>query len=220
MEPLPHLPLTQIIQNCQEQTANFLRKRISDTRYCFELFRRALAERNNDALNAVYEVYRLFLERSAQRHPLLERTNEIPEYFGLAAFRSFQFAIRPEKFSNFTTLPQILRYLAACVDTSIKQHVRRFQQDELFEPEQDPGYTPDFEEQIRAQKLWELIREILEDDSSILLAQCVYVYQMKPLEIVEHYSQLWPTTNHVRVHAQNIKRKLHNNPRLRGWGQQ
>jgi hypothetical protein len=220
MELLSNLSLTQVIQNCQEQTANFLHKRISDTQYCFELFRRALAERNNDALNAVYEVYRLFLERSAQRHPLLDLTNEIPEYFGLAAFRSFQFAIRPEKFSNFTTLPQILRYLAACVDTSIKQHVRRFQQDELFEPEQDPGYTPDFEEQIRAQKLWDYICEVLEDENSILLAQCVYVYQMKPQEIVEYYPQIWPTANDVRVHAQKIKRKLHNNPRLRGWGQQ
>src|SRR5258707_6456404 len=179
MDELPDLPLSQVIRNCQEQTLNYIHKRISDTKYCFELFRRALAERNNDALNAVYEIYRSLVEGWAGRHPMLALTNETAEYFALAAFRSFQFAIRPERLSNFADVPQILRYLATCVDTSIKQYVRRFPQDELFQPDQDFGYTPDFEEKIRTQKLWEFICELLEDENSILLAQCFYVYQMK-----------------------------------------
>jgi len=218
MEPLGNLSLAQVIQNCEEQTSNFLRKRISDTKFCFELFRRAFAEQNYDAVNAIYEIYRILLEKWANQHPLLPQTNETAEYFGLTAYRSFQFAIRPEKIGRFVDLRQILAYLSACVDTSIKQYVRRFPQDELMQPEQDFGYTPDFEETIQAQKLWEYICKLLDDEQSILLARCMYVYDMKPQEIVEQYEHIWPDTETVRVHGQRIRRKLHGSSGLRGWG--
>ncbi len=220
MTQLPFLSLSQVIQNCEEQTSNFIHKRVSDTRYCFELFRRALSERNSDAIRAVYEIYRTLLEKWAFQHPLLDQTNETAEYFGLIAFRSFQFAIRPEKLSKFDDLRQILAYLAACVDTSIKQYVRRFPRDELFKPEQDFGYTVNFEETIGYEKLWEYVCKVLEDEDSILLAHCIYVQQMKPREIVNQYKNIWPDTEAIRVHGQKIKRKLHNDVKLRGWGQQ
>jgi hypothetical protein len=220
MTQISLVSLEQIIRNCEEQTSNFIHKRISDTRYCFELFRRALSDRNNDAINAVYEIYRRLLEKWASQHPLLGHTNETAEYFALAAFRSFQFALRPEKLSKFSELRQILAYLSACVDTSIKQYVRRFPQEELLKPDQDFGYAVNFEEVLEFQKLWEHICKLLDDDDSILLAYCIYVQHMKPKEIVEEYKRIWPNAEVIRVQGQNIKRKLHSDPKLRSWGRQ
>lgn len=53
MLDLADLPIDEIIARCQEETERYSRRDSHDPRYCYELFRRALAEQDQEAWQAL-----------------------------------------------------------------------------------------------------------------------------------------------------------------------
>ena len=49
--------LDELTQRCTSETEKFNRREPSDARFCFELLRRALADRLSDAFTRVYQIY-------------------------------------------------------------------------------------------------------------------------------------------------------------------
>ena len=93
---------------------------------CLELFRRAVAERNHAAWEAVMTQYAGLVRAWVRRHPSSGALtpHERDEDWVTAAFERFWSAIAPERFGQFGGLPQLLRYLKLCVHSALVDTVR------------------------------------------------------------------------------------------------
>ena len=60
---LPHLTVEDLAHRCAQETDYYFNRKENDPRYCFELFRRAIRERNERALSAVITQYQPLVEK-------------------------------------------------------------------------------------------------------------------------------------------------------------
>ena len=88
--------------------ARFRLRLSHDSHSCYELFRLALAEGNQQAWQAIYNQYHRLVHRWLGNPPgdLEDLVNQV--------FTRFWRNITPEKFANFPTLSHILQYLKLC----------------------------------------------------------------------------------------------------------
>lgn len=209
----------QIALRCQNENRQFARMGTSDPRYCFELFRRALAVQQNDALAHVRSVYHFQLLSWAHHHPYSAQLDEELEYFCEIAFENFYFNLSGDRFAGFTNLPAVLGYLRACIFTAISQYLRS-QRTHPTLPLDDLVETldvPDSSESVGAEALWQHICTLLPQPADQQLAYCRFVLAMKPQEIIQHYPGEWESEREVSVDLQRIRRTLRRDTTLRTW---
>jgi hypothetical protein len=209
--------LDDLAQRCAEETSKYVRQIENDSRYCFELFRRALVERIPDALARIYEIYQPLLLGWVRRHKQFPLTDETAEYFGTLAFRNFYFAIGGARFSHFDNLAKVLAYLKSCVFTAVAQYARDKKPGDLLPPDIDVPVRYNPTAGVEADELWQYICSLLPDAHDRLLARCVFILDMKPREIVSQYPDIWLEERKVTVAMQRIRRTLHRDRRLRSW---
>jgi hypothetical protein len=95
-----------------------------DTRYSYELFRRALVDRNESAWEQLYQHYCGLVEGWIRRSGAFISSGESSEYFVVGAFTKFWRAIGPERFFAFPTLASLLQYLQLCATSVVIDSVR------------------------------------------------------------------------------------------------
>lgn len=212
--------LELIVRRCAEETKKFLRRLEQDTRYCFELWRRALVEHIDDALCHVYLIYVPLLAGSARRHKLFDLSCADGDYFARIALANFYRTCHGLRFTEmFSELAPAMKYLNACLHSAIAQDVR-----------DNPPITPlpnddslsisspsTSENDVRGSELWEHIRRDLDDPQDESLAYNRFVLQMTPAEIMRLGRSAWKSTREISVALQRIRRKLRNDDTLRGW---
>src|SRR3954468_24420841 len=54
---IEQLTVNDLARCCAEETNKFLRQSVSNDRYCLELFRRAIVQRDDDAWASIYQQY-------------------------------------------------------------------------------------------------------------------------------------------------------------------
>ena len=55
---IQQMPLAELAAHCREETGKFLRRETTSDAYCFEIFRRAICDRDEPAWRAVFAQYR------------------------------------------------------------------------------------------------------------------------------------------------------------------
>ena len=203
---------------CAEENAKFFQKMAHDTRYCFELFRRALEDRIQQALENVREIYQPQLLRWVMSHPLFDMTGETAEYFSSIAFSQFYFALLESKFHRFPTLAHLMAYMKMCVHSAVAQYVRDYRPDSSVPlMEMDfPVSTNQFAD-VQAEQLWEHICRLLPDKNQRLLARCAFIFEMKPSDIAQLYPKHWSNNREVSVALYRIRQILRNDPEIQNW---
>src|SRR5579862_8002372 len=98
MSGMQDATLAELVRHCQEETARFSRRETTDDRFCFELLRRALRHRMDDAFSQVFLIYQSQVLAWVQRDSRFPRTGESAEFFVNQALSNFYFAVRGEKF--------------------------------------------------------------------------------------------------------------------------
>lgn len=210
--------IEMLAAGCASETEKFLRRLSSDTRHCFELFRRAYSELVDDALSHIYDIYLPLLARRARRHPLYFQSCQNDDYFARVALSNFYRVNRGAQFEQkFSVLESVIKYLYACLHSAIAQDVRENAQ--LIEsPEDDadwppaPGTSPNIED---AAELWKRILSLLPEPEHQRLAYLRFVLNMKPGEIVKSDPKLWVSEREVSVALQLIRRRLRKDNWLR-----
>src|SRR6266545_4574307 len=157
--------LDDLASQCSEQTEKFSQRQPSDTRYCFELLRRALADGLSDAFTSVYQIYERQVLVWVHSHSGFARSGESADYFVSTAWSTFYFALRGAKFDSFPSLPQVLAYLKLCVHTAIAQYLRDQEPAPTMPLELAPNvaHLPDLGTRIAATELWRQIEQLLTD---------------------------------------------------------
>src|SRR5579884_656433 len=238
-EPVPSPPLAQAAQGpgpalqrlsindlarcCAEETSKFLKQSVSNDRYCLELFRRAIVNRDDDAWACIYQQYAPLVLTWVTQHqsaaPLLGQDGGAP--LVNAAFAKFSQALTPAKMDNFDSLAAMLKYLKMCVHSVVADEVRARQARQYEETleliEQEPASddpADDVVSNISAQHLWQVIQEELNGEDERVLIYLAYVHGMKPSEISSQHRRLFPTVDDVYRIKRNVLERLRRNRRL------
>lgn len=211
------LPLDALVQRCVEETEKFNRRRESDSRFCFELLRRALADQSAEALTRVYQVYERQVLGWVYNHRGFGRTGEEADYFAHAALSAFYFALRGPRFTRFDSLPKLLSYLKLCVHSAVAQYLRDQRPDttEQLEAVDRPADLPDPSERAEAAELWQHICRLLPDADDQRLARLVFIQDLKPRQIVAEQPEGWASEREVTLAIYRLRRLLRADPELR-----
>lgn len=218
MYDLSGIELESIARRCAEETRKFLRHLEQDTRYCFELWRRALSEQIDDALHHVYLIYIPLLSGRARRHKQFAMSCGDSDYFARIALANFYRACYGPRFvDKFSELQPAMKYLNACLHSAIVQDVRdNPPMPPMPEDDTGPIAPPDpYGSDLRSSELWGHIREVLDDAQEEALSYKRFVLQMTPAEIMRAEPGRWPSTRDISVALQRIRRKLRKDDTLR-----
>lgn len=212
-----NLPLTLLEKRCLEETAQYFKDQSPDGRYCFELFRRALIEKSQDAWELLYRHYRPQVFRRLRRCNRLANLDEDPAVLVNEVFAKFAHAVSPEKFATFGGLKSVLRYLNLCTDSVVIDYLRKRSLDEheisweLAEKCESP------QTRIEREELFELIMSRLKDEQEQTVFHAMFNLGMKPSEVCIEWPQLLPTVRRVNQVRQNIVDRLKRDEILRRY---
>jgi hypothetical protein len=214
-------PLNEVARRCREETEHFFRRLSHDTQYCYELFRRALALRNDDALALLMQNYRGLVEAWVRHHPKFDQTNEEAETFTIAAFERLWIAITPSRFARFPELRSLLRYLQMCAHCSIADYLRTVDPTRPLEPEEpgDSGREPAAPEAFLSPperaEMWEEVRAEMRTEKEHIVLQCCFALDMKPGEVYEEFPGYFSSVQEIYRTKQNVMERLRRNEALR-----
>jgi DNA-directed RNA polymerase specialized sigma24 family protein len=185
-------------RRCEEESARYLRHETYTDRFCFELFRRAIVERNDVAWAAVYDRYSEMVRR------WLDSLPDAADVGIAGAFERFWRAITPAKFERFESLSAILQYLKMCVHTAELDR-RRAQRKTAREQPFTEGYdllAHDNPEEtathaVDARVFWAHVQRLLDDRKELRVVYLSYVIGLTPRAICERHGDAFPDIQEV-----------------------
>jgi DNA-directed RNA polymerase specialized sigma24 family protein len=219
---LRSMELPVLVRHCAAESERFYRGKQHDTRYSYELFRRALVERNEAAWEQLYHHYCGLVEGWIRRSGAFTSSGESSEYFVVGAFTKFWRAIGPERFFSFPTLASLLQYLQLCATSVVIDSVRAQSWSEMLPEEtvtaqHGPQYSPDEEavNRVDRQEFWSFIDEQLNNDVERVVVYCSFVLGLTPRAIFAERTELFSSVNDVYNVKRNVLGRLSRNQQLR-----
>ena len=211
------LTLVGIAHRCAQETELFFRRQGHDPRYCFELFRRAILERNERAWEHIYDQYRPLVAGWVGRHPAFPASGEEVQYFVNRALEKMWAALPPARFSRFSNLKSLLRYLQMCVDSVIVDYVRLAEQRSMqrrveLETAKISVTGPSVEaqalDQMDRQELWWEINTRLRNEKERLVVYGSFPLGLKPRELYAQFQETFQDVNEVYRVKENVLARL------------
>lgn len=219
---LVRLDLTTLAKRCMLENERFNRGEQSETHFAYELFRRAIAERNQEAWEHIFACYAPLVERWVRRSSVLRSTGESMDYFIGAAFMRFSTTITPNRFESFSTLAGLLSYLQRCTFGAIIDSIRTRSRAEVLIGDailSSPSlqHVPHEEALARVSgaEFWELIDTLLHSANERLVIYYSFVQGMKPSEILAKRPDMFVSVNQVYTTKRNVLERLGRNQELR-----
>ena len=220
------LTLVGVSFRCQVETHKFLQGKQHDTRYCFELFRRALEEPNSEESKEVwayvYERYYDLTVRWVSRHQLFRLTGEPADYFANVALTKMwlYFAKETGTFSAFADLRSLLRFLQMCINSEIvdyyRKHVLRIKQDDEdgknpidSEPAPKPRFDPP-----EIEELWQEVYNLTNTELERLWVHAYFELLLPRRKILKLFPQ-FNTLKQVKRTQDTFMKRAKRNQRLK-----
>ncbi|MBN1579578.1 MAG: sigma-70 family RNA polymerase sigma factor [Anaerolineae bacterium] len=142
---LHQLSLDAVEQGCRDESARFRAGQPGETGYCFELFRRAVEENDQDAWSAIHTQYYYQVAKWIGAHPEMAELIE-------STYTKFWHTMRNKPLSrHFQHIGAVLAYLrkcALCVRIDLERQQRR--QDRILQIEKSAQHDSDIEAQVIA----------------------------------------------------------------------
>jgi hypothetical protein len=223
--PNPSLfTIAGLAHRCRQETDLFFRRLENDERYCFELFRRAIETKNEQAWNLILQQYSRQVASWVRRHELYSATDESVDYFVNKAFFNFwrAFSRDANKLQRFNSLKALLKYLQLCAHTTLKEYVERRMSPGLtvnsryFEWKADDTANPAKKVEGRAQAdyVWQHVLERVSNEQERIIAEAYLIYDMKPREIFRSHTGAFDSVNQVRRVKDNLLARLRRDKQL------
>lgn len=214
------VPLDEVARRCHEETERFFQRLVHDTQYCYDLFRRALAQRNGDAFELLMQNYRTLVDSWVRRHPKFSRTGEDSELFANTAFERLWIAIPPARFGRFPDLRSLLRYLQMCAHCSVADYVRSsdatvsLEPDDPDAPVREPAAPEPELSGVERAEIWRAVGAEMRTEKERIVLQCCYALRMKPSEVYAEYRAAFASVQDVYRTKQNVLERLRRNEAL------
>ncbi|MFN8568361.1 MAG: sigma-70 family RNA polymerase sigma factor [Kouleothrix sp.] len=216
------MDLAALLCSCLAESERFYRGVQHDTRFAYELFRRAIVEGNDIAWEHIYTHYGPLVESWVRRSGAFASSGESSEYFVGAAFTKFWKAIS-ERFEQFPTLASLLHYLQLCAGSVVIDSVRaqswaEMLPEEALPPGHAPLTAPDEEamKRVNCEEFWRYIDTQLHNEAERVVVFRSFVLGMKPYDIFNDRQDLFQSINDVYNVKRNVLGRLSRNTELRG----
>jgi hypothetical protein len=216
--------VAELARRCREETLRFLRGEPRDDSFCFELFQRAVAQREHDAWEAIMAQYRGIVLAYVGQHSAATLVHEPDDYWVNRAFQRFWMAIGPERFSQFTDLAGLLKYLKLCVHSVLLDEVRarKLATTGSLDDVSDEAAAPEDAEEtvlgeLSGQQLWHVITHELRSEAERVVALLSFARDLKPAEIFSRYPTLYESVGDVYRIKRNILERLRRSPEVRAF---
>jgi DNA-directed RNA polymerase specialized sigma24 family protein len=217
------LTLAGLAHRCAQETDRFFLRQAHDPQYCFELFRRAIAGRDQRAWELIYRQYHPLVTSWVTRHSAFPSSGEEAQYFLNRAFEKMWGALGPERFGQFPNLKSLLRYLQMCVNSVVHDHVRRADVPQVeLEPHAVTDSTPANDplaeqilDQVQQEELWSAVSARLQDDKERLVVYGSFVLGLKPRELCVQYEESFQDVREVYRVKENVLARLQRDAALR-----
>jgi DNA-directed RNA polymerase specialized sigma24 family protein len=212
-----HLSPPQLAARCQATQPDG-----SHEVFCFELFRRAIAEDNSLCWQYLHRQYaplvRFWINRFAPADQaavddLVQET-----------LTTFLRAYTADKIAQAGGLGSVLAYLKSCA-VSCALQARRTEQRVALESDWDeesieaqtstPSLESIFSAKFDRQAIWAAVTDCCSDERDQLLARLVLVADLKPREVTQQYPQHFATVDDVYRVKRNLLERLRRHPVLR-----
>jgi DNA-directed RNA polymerase specialized sigma24 family protein len=220
--PPTQLDLQTLLRRCQIESEKFYRGQPHDTRFSYELFRRAIVERDTEAWELLYNHYSSLVEGWVRRSSAFGSTGESSEFFVNRAFEKYWSAMTPERFERFPDLASLLRYLQLCTSSVIIDSVRAQSWAEIVGEEalpraRGPYAAPDEEAEARVgrQEFWSFIESQLNSEQERVVVHCSFVMGMTPRAIFAKHAAIFEAISDVYNVKRNVLGRLSRSPHLR-----
>jgi DNA-directed RNA polymerase specialized sigma24 family protein len=223
MDP-QQLTLAGLAHRCTQETALFFQHQAYDPRYCFELFRRAIAGGDECAWSLLYAQYRPLVAGWVKRHPAFPTCGEECDYLVNRAFEKVWAALTPARFGQFPDLKALLRYLQMCVHSVVVDQVRAAEGAALGAPLEVPAEAsaaPDLTAadqalpRLRQQEFWRQVEARLKGEQERRVVYGSFVLGLKPRELCAHYPDIFADVAEVYRVKENVLDRLRRDDALR-----
>ena len=221
---LQALTLAGIAHRCARETERFFQRQSYDPHYCFELWSRAIVERDQPAWEHIYNQYCPLVAGWVEDHQAFPNSGEEVQYFVNRAFERVWSALTPSKFGQFRDLRSVLRYMKMCVHSVILDEVRRAEQ-AVVGAQADVASVngrangPTVEDQalrrLGQEEFWGKIEARLRGEKERLVVYCSFVLALKPREIYAQYPEMFRDVNEVYRIKENLLARLARDPELK-----
>jgi DNA-directed RNA polymerase specialized sigma24 family protein len=209
--------VAELSRRCGEETARYLRRESYAERFCLELFRRAILQRDDAAWAAVYEQYATIVRRW-----LRTKTDDEDEGVTIA-FERFWRAVDATKFARFGSLSAVLQYLKMCAVTAQMDRVRAARstgaEESLDESTHDLPGGDNVEEAVAgavdATRFWQMVQDLLADERERLVVYLSYVIGLSPRAICAAHGAEFPDVTEVYRLKRTVLDRLRRAPQLK-----
>ena len=214
-----HLPVDDLARRCAQETELFFQRQAQDSKYCFELFRRAIRETDQFAWDMIYAQYKPLVTGWVKQNQAFEASGEEVEYFVNGAFGKISGILTSERFDGFAEIGSLLRYLKMCVHSVIVDHTRSADQPKLYplddalkEPSTDPALENQTIDRAYRQAFWDLVSGRLHDEKERLVMEGLFILALKPRQLYERTRPKFTDVGEIYRVKQNILARLGRDP--------
>ena len=214
-----NLNVPDLAKKCAQETELFFQHKAQDSKYCFELFRRAIRDTDQFAWDMIYAQYRSLVTGWVKNHSAFEVSGEEMDYFVNGAFGKMAGIFTLEKFGGFAEVGSLLRYLKMCVHSVIVDHNRLGDQPRLYslddvpnEPSTEPTLESQTMDRAYRQSFWDLVSRRLHDEKERLVVQGLFILGLKPRDLYERARDKFIDVDEIYRIKQNILARLGRDP--------
>jgi len=216
-----HLTVSELLLEAHREIQAHPHTQPTATAYAFELFRRAIGQRDEQAWSGLYELYHAMVSSwMLRRAPALVAedlaalVNEV--------FAKFFRSIGPEKLKNFPSVGSLLAYLKCCTSSVWADYCRsqltRQREDPLESLPQQSLMLDDFAasviDQLTAQEAWAMIAGAVPAQEERLILVLVCSQGWSPAKLQHRYPCLFPSVEDVYRRRRNVCERLRRNQEL------
>ncbi len=187
---------------------------------CYELFRRAVVGREEQAWNLLYQRYLPQVCKWVKRTAGFAASGEEADFFANRALQKFWTAFSADKFAASPDLAAILQYLKLCAHSVVIDAMRAPKSLGLdYVGLTKPSFEAEWLAAEERQRFWALLLRIIADERERLLLHHRYVLGQRPQQIVIDLPTHFADVDEVYRLLQGILGRLRRDKRLRTFGE-
>ena len=221
---LQALALAGVAHRCAKETELFFARCRYDPRYCYELFRRAVVDGNQQAWALVYHQYSPLVTGWVHRHVHYPYCGEESPYLVNCAFVKMWSAMTAAKFGCFPDLKSVLRYLQMCAHSAVVDELRKsavptadIEAETLPSSGAPNGRAVDDHalSQVSRSDFWAAITVRLHDEKERCVVYGSYILGLKPRQLLEEYHCIFADVREIYRVKENILDRLRRDVELK-----
>jgi DNA-directed RNA polymerase specialized sigma24 family protein len=217
------MDLGSLARRAQAESRRFYSHEEYDSRFAYELYRRALVDGDQAAWGYIFEQYSPLVEHWVRRTGAFTVSGESSDFFVSAAFTRFWRAIPAERFAAFPSLASLLNYLRRCatcvvIDTARAQSYADILPEESINwNDQRLGHADEeATDRVSREEFWGLVDGLLGSEAERVIIRCSFLLGMKPGDIYARHGELFQGVEEVYTLKRAVLTRLRKSPELRG----